>query len=115
MFITAFTTARHLSLSWANSIQYMTQNPTSWRSILILSSHQRLGLSKWYLLQYLFLFVQLLHLKYTCFQSKKDVSNADSWKFSSIFVNYTAETKGSENMELSSHWKYHNYAADNER
>jgi len=43
-FITAFTSARHLSLSWANSIQSILPHPTSWRSILILSSHLRLGL-----------------------------------------------------------------------
>ena len=43
-FITAFTSARHLSLSWARSIQSMPPHPTSWRSILILSSHLRLGL-----------------------------------------------------------------------
>ena len=38
------TSARHLSLSWANSIQSPQLLPTSWRSILILSSHLRLGL-----------------------------------------------------------------------
>ena len=43
-FITAFTSARHLSLSWASSIQSITSSPTSWRSILILSSHLHLGL-----------------------------------------------------------------------
>ena len=42
-FITIFTSARHLSLSWANSIQ-SPPPPTSQRSILILSSHLRLGL-----------------------------------------------------------------------
>jgi len=30
-FITAFTTAHHLSLSWARSIQSMPPHPTSWR------------------------------------------------------------------------------------
>jgi len=44
-FITAFTSARHLSLSWANSIQSTPLHPTSWRSLLILSSHLPLGLS----------------------------------------------------------------------
>ena len=44
MFITAFTTARHLSLSWASSIQSIPPHPTSWRSILILSSHLHLRL-----------------------------------------------------------------------
>ena len=43
-FITSFTSARHLSLSWASSIKYIPPHPTSWRSILILSSHLRLGL-----------------------------------------------------------------------
>ena len=38
------TSARHLSVSWANSIQSPRPPPTSWRSILILSSHLRLGL-----------------------------------------------------------------------
>ena len=44
-FITAFTNARQLSLSWASSIQSTPPHPTSWRSILILSSHLRLGLT----------------------------------------------------------------------
>ena len=43
-FITAFTSARHLSLSWTSSIQSIYPHPTSWRSILMLSSHLRLGL-----------------------------------------------------------------------
>ena len=42
-FITAFKSARHLSLSWARSIRSMPPHPTSWRSILILSSHLNLG------------------------------------------------------------------------
>jgi len=44
MFITVLTSARHLSLSWTNSIQSPQSPPTSWRSILILSSCLRLGL-----------------------------------------------------------------------
>jgi hypothetical protein len=43
-FITVFTRARPLSLSWARLIQSMSPHPTSRRSILILSSHLRLGL-----------------------------------------------------------------------
>ena len=43
-FITVLTSARHLSLSWANSIQSPQPLPTSWRSIVLLSSHLRLGL-----------------------------------------------------------------------
>ena len=38
-FITAFTSAHHLSLSWASSIQAIPLHPTFWGSILILSSH----------------------------------------------------------------------------
>jgi len=42
--ITAFTSDQQLSLSWASSIQSIPPHPTSWRSIIILSSHLRLGL-----------------------------------------------------------------------
>jgi len=44
-FIAAFTTARHLSLSWASSIQSIPPHHTSWRSILILFFHLRLDLT----------------------------------------------------------------------
>ena len=43
-FIATFTSACHLSLSWASLIQSMPQHTTAWRSILILSSHLHLGL-----------------------------------------------------------------------
>ena len=43
-FITALTSVRHLSLSWASPIQSINPHPTSWRSILTLSTHLRLGL-----------------------------------------------------------------------
>ena len=49
-FITALTSVRHLSLSWAKPIQSIYPHPTSWRSILILSTHLRLGLQINYLL-----------------------------------------------------------------
>ena len=42
--ITALTSVRHLSLSWTRPIQSIYPHPTSWRSILILSTHLRLGL-----------------------------------------------------------------------
>ena len=42
--ITALTSIRHLSLSWASPIQSIYPHPTSWRSIIILSTHLRLGL-----------------------------------------------------------------------
>ena len=43
-FITALTSVRHLSLSWVSPIQSIYPHPTSWRYILILSTHLRLGL-----------------------------------------------------------------------
>jgi len=43
-FLTALTSTRHLSLPLARSIQSMPTHPTSWTSILILSSHLHLGL-----------------------------------------------------------------------
>jgi len=43
-FITALTSVRHLSVSWASPIQSIYPHPTSWRSILILSNHLCLGL-----------------------------------------------------------------------
>ena len=43
-FITAITSARHLSLPSARSSQSIPSHPISWRSILILSSNLRLGL-----------------------------------------------------------------------
>jgi hypothetical protein len=43
-FLTALKSARHLSLSRASPIQSSHPHPTSWRSILILSSHLRLCL-----------------------------------------------------------------------
>ena len=42
-FISALTSVRHLSLSWASPIQSIYPHPTSWRSILILSIHLCLG------------------------------------------------------------------------
>ena len=44
-FITALTSVRQLSLSWGSPIQSIYPHPTSWRSILILYTHPRLGLS----------------------------------------------------------------------
>jgi len=43
-FITAFTFALQLALSWASSIHSIPLHPTSWRSILLLSSDLRLDL-----------------------------------------------------------------------
>ena len=43
-FITALTSVLHLSLTWASPIQSIYPHTTSWRSVLILSTHLRLGL-----------------------------------------------------------------------
>jgi len=43
-FIAALTSLRHPSLSWANPIQSIYPHPTSRRSVLIFSTHLRLGL-----------------------------------------------------------------------
>ena len=43
-FITALTSVLHLSLSWVSPMQSIYPHPTSWRSILILFTHLRLGL-----------------------------------------------------------------------
>jgi len=44
MFITSLTSVRQLSLSWASPIQSIHIHPTSWRSVLILSTDLSLGL-----------------------------------------------------------------------
>ena len=43
-YITTLTSIHHLSLCWASPIQSIYSHPTSCRSILILSTHLRLGL-----------------------------------------------------------------------
>ena len=43
-FITALTSVPHRSLSWISPIQFIHPHPTPWRSVLILSTHLRLGL-----------------------------------------------------------------------
>ena len=42
-FITALTSVRHLSLSWASPIQSIYPHATSWRSVLIFFTYLRLG------------------------------------------------------------------------
>ena len=51
-FITAFTSARHLSLSWASSIQSIPPPPNSWSSILILFYHTNSDMIKNFLALY---------------------------------------------------------------
>ena len=48
-FITALTSVRQLSVSWASPIQSIYPHPTSWRSVLILSTHLRLSLPSGFL------------------------------------------------------------------
>ena len=48
-FITVLKIVRQLFLFWANPIQSTYPHPTSWRSILILSTHLRLGLPSGFL------------------------------------------------------------------
>ena len=43
-FITALTSIHHLSVSWASPIQSIYPHPISWRYVLILSTHLRLGI-----------------------------------------------------------------------
>ena len=43
-FITTLTNFLHPSLSWSSPVQSTCPQPTSWRSILILSTHLRIGL-----------------------------------------------------------------------
>jgi len=43
-FITALTSVCHLSLSWASAIQSIYPHPPTWKSILILYTHLRIGL-----------------------------------------------------------------------
>jgi len=43
-FINALTSVRQMSLSWASPIQSIYPHPTSWTSIIILSTHLSLGL-----------------------------------------------------------------------
>jgi hypothetical protein len=45
-FVTALTSVRHLSLSWASPSEPTYPHPTSWRSILILFTHLHLGLPR---------------------------------------------------------------------
>jgi len=60
-FITAFTSVRHLSLSWVSPIQSIYPHPTSWRSILILSTQLRLGLPSETYITCLNIITKLLH------------------------------------------------------
>ena len=45
-FITSLRSVCHMSLSWASPIQSINLHLTSWKSILILSTHLRLGLPR---------------------------------------------------------------------
>ena len=73
-FITAFISDRHLSLSLASSIQSIPPHPTSWRSILILSSHLRLGLRSIIFPSYYYYYYYLLTPCTTALLEKLTVS-----------------------------------------
>ena len=60
-FIVAFSTGRHLSLSWTRSTQSMPPHATAWRFILILSSQLSIGL-----LSGLFLSIRSFHQNNVC-------------------------------------------------
>jgi hypothetical protein len=69
-FIMLLTRALHWSLSWARSIQSIPSHPISLRSILILSTHQRLGPPScllWLSHQYPICIPRLLHSCYMAY------------------------------------------------
>jgi hypothetical protein len=82
-FITAFTSARHLSLSRARLINSMPPpNSTSWRSVLILPSHLRLGLPSHYIncqKKYTLYSVNSYAIKTRMFITELKCSTARSW------------------------------------
>ena len=59
-FITTLKTVRHLSLSWAGPIQSIYPHPTSWRFVLILSTHLCLGLPSGLLTYRIIIVISLL-------------------------------------------------------
>jgi len=66
MFITALTSVRHLYLSWVSPIQSIYPHHTSWRSVLILSTHLRLGLPSGLLHSHIANIIQLRTHSYLC-------------------------------------------------
>jgi hypothetical protein len=87
-FITALTTARHLSLSWARSIQSMTLHSTSRRSVLILSFRLPSGLlTSGFPIKTLYAFLPS-HMRATCpaHLSLLDHPNNITWGPQSIML-----------------------------
>ena len=73
-FITAFSSARHLFLSSARSIKSMPlPNPTSWSSVLILSTHLYLGTPS----GLLSLYFPCRYLSHTCYMPRPSHSRFD--------------------------------------
>jgi len=81
-FITALTSVRHLYLSWASPIQSIYPHPTSCRSILILCTHLRLGLTTGLFpsgfptkhISTVILYIHSGHIMATCFDRKRSSS-----------------------------------------
>jgi len=81
-FITALTSVRHLSLSWASPTLSIYPHPTSYRSILILFTHLRLGLPSG-------LFPSGFPTKTLCTATTTSVQNSSSSAFvKSPFIKY---------------------------
>ena len=83
-FITALTSVRHLSVSLASPIQSIYPHPTSWRSILILSTHLRLGLPSGLNLLYKLKFKFLRVPKSPDFSRRSEF--VDKQVFSALFI-----------------------------
>ena len=89
-FITALTSVRHLSLSWASPIQSINPHPTSSRSILILSTHLCLGLPSGLNSSWLFsLILSKFYLFTNWWTSKKSLKTIlkFTWKWLNVKFN----------------------------
>jgi hypothetical protein len=96
--ITAFSSARCLSLPWAGSTQSIPPHPTSGRSILILSSHLRLS-PHW------FLFLRFPH------ENPVHVSPIHNKRYTPLFIHYSTKGNWLKSIKclsvgLSRRWKF---------